>query len=105
MTVPGNDYEASCELCQAHRISPWFYEDTECWIAECESCSTPMIVWRRHGLPDPETEERLIGRLRATADAHFGEGEWWLDGRRRNIPDHWHCHARPAGGFFGRGWR
>jgi hypothetical protein len=23
----------------------------------------------------------------------------------RNIPDHFHAHARPAGGFFGHGFR
>jgi len=22
----------------------------------------------------------------------------------RNIPDHYHAHARPKGGFFGRGF-
>jgi hypothetical protein len=23
----------------------------------------------------------------------------------RNIPDHYHAHARPKGGFFGHGFR
>lgn len=103
MTQPGgpNGYDPDCELCLAHRLSPWLYEDQECWIAECIICSTPMIVWRPHGLPDEATEERLMERLRATADEYYGEAGWWADGRRRNIPDHWHCHARPAGGFFG----
>jgi hypothetical protein len=26
-----------------------------------------------------------------------------VDDHMRNIPDHWHAHARPKGGFFGRG--
>ena len=25
---------------------------------------------------------------------------YWIDPKRRRIPDHWHAHARPAGGFF-----
>jgi hypothetical protein len=29
-------------------------------------------------------------------------GEFWIDDHMRNIPDHWHAHARPNGGFFGR---
>lgn len=96
-------HDPDCELCLAHRLSEWFYEDEECWVAACIVCSTPMVVWRFHGLPDPDTEERLLGRLAPVADETFGAGAWWTDARRRNIPDHWHCHARPAGGFFGAG--
>ena len=29
----------------------------------------------------------------------------WLDDNMRNIPDHYHAHARPEGGFFGHGFR
>jgi hypothetical protein len=28
-------------------------------------------------------------------------GEFWMDDHMRNIPDHYHAHARPRGGFFG----
>jgi len=28
-------------------------------------------------------------------------GEFWVDGHMRNIPDHYHAHARPKDGFFG----
>ena len=28
-------------------------------------------------------------------------GEFWVDDHMRNIPDHYHAHARPDGGFFG----
>ena len=30
--------------------------------------------------------------------------EHWLDDNMRNIPDHYHAHARPQGGFFGHGY-
>ena len=33
-----------CELCEAAKMSEWFYEDDEMWIAECESCGVPMVV-------------------------------------------------------------
>jgi len=76
------------------------YEDDECWVAECLVCATPMIVWRPHGLPDYELEDRLLKRLEEAAADRYGQGGYWIDGQRRRIPDHWHAHARPEGGFF-----
>ena len=52
-----------CLLCRAERITPWHFEDEECWITDCLVCRTPMIVWRPHGLPDAEAESRLLTRL------------------------------------------
>ena len=40
----------NCDLCEAARITPWFHEDDICWIAECEICAVPMVVWRSHGV-------------------------------------------------------
>jgi hypothetical protein len=59
-----------------------------------------MVVWRVHGLPDESLERRLLDRLSSAAEARYGREGFWIDGRRRRIPDHWHAHARPAGGFF-----
>ena len=89
-----------CLLCSAERITPWHHEDDDCWIADCMVCATPMIVWRTHGLPDPDLEAGLLSRLEAVAAARYGAEGYWVDGERRRIPDHWHAHARPAGGFF-----
>jgi hypothetical protein len=68
-------------------------------VADCIVCMTPMIVWRIHGLPDPQLERAMLGRLEQVATARYGDG-FWVDPERRRIPDHWHAHARPAGGFF-----
>jgi hypothetical protein len=89
----------ACLLCTAERVTVWHFEDEQCWIADCMVCGTPMIVWRTHGLPEPELEGRLLRRLSAVASIRYPEG-YWLDGERRRIPGHWHAHARPAGGFF-----
>ncbi|MGQ0669669.1 MAG: hypothetical protein ACT4PO_08375 [Actinomycetota bacterium] len=89
-----------CLLCSAERITAWHFEDEECWVADCLVCATPMIVWRAHGLPEPQTEERLLTRLEEVASARYGAEGYWVDAARRRIPDHWHAHARPAGGFF-----
>jgi len=92
----------TCQLCRAERVTTWHFEDEECWVADCLICSTPMIVWRLHGLPEEEVERRLLERLADTARARYPAG-FWIDPERRRIPDHWHAHARPAGGFFGPG--
>ena len=52
------------------------------------------------GLPDPAVEATLLAHLERTAAARYGDEGYYIDGERRRIPDHWHAHARPAGGFF-----
>ena len=90
-----------CDLCRALKLTPWFFEDDICWIAECEICETPMVVWRFHGTTPPESHvAHMRERLREVATAQLGE--FWVDGHMRNIPDHYHAHARPKDGFFGR---
>ena len=87
-------------LCTAERVTPWHFEDDEVWVADCLICSTPMAVWRTHGLPDAAVEKRLLERLGAVAAERY-PGGYWIDPVRRRIPDHWHAHARPESGFFG----
>lgn len=92
--------ENDCLLCSAERVTDWLHEDDDCWVAECMVCRTPMVVWRTHGLPDPSQEVRLLAHLERVASERYGDEGFWVDGERRRIPDHWHAHARPAGGFF-----
>src|SRR5439155_413887 len=79
-----------CMLCRAERITPWFHEDEICWVAECEICETPMVVWREHGVePPPEHLSHMLAHLKDVAERQIGEH--WLDRHMRNIPDHWHA--------------
>ena len=95
---------AGCDLCRADRITPWYHEDDICWIAECEICAVPMVVWRFHGTEPPrEHLQHMHARLQDVAAAHFGE--FYVDDHMRNIPDHYHAHGRPKGGFFGHDFR
>lgn len=94
---------AHCDLCEAARITPWFYEDDVCWIAECEICCVPMVVWREHdSVPPQAVKDYLHQRLAHVVATHF-DFEHYVDDNMRNIPDHYHAHARPRGGFFGHG--
>lgn len=86
---------AGCELCRAARITPWFHEDAICWIAECEICTVPMVVWKRHGPhPPPDEEAHMLDQLTRVATELFGDGGFFLDPVMRQIPDHFHAHAR-----------
>jgi hypothetical protein len=87
-------------LCSAERLTEWHYEDADCWVTDCIVCMTPMIVWRTHGLPEPSVESALLVHLERIAAARYGAEGFYVDGERRRIPDHWHAHARPEGGFF-----
>lgn len=90
----------SCDLCEAARITPWYHSDDVCWIAECEICAVPMVVWRFHGTQPPDAHRaHMLAAIDVVASERVGE--WYLDDNMRNIPDHWHAHARPKGGFFG----
>ncbi len=84
-----------CDLCEAARFTHWYREDDICWIADCEVCSVPMVVWKPHGVEPPEPEiEHMMTELSRVADERFGPGEWSLDRTMRQIPDHFHAHCR-----------
>ena len=94
-----------CELCDAARMTEWFYEDDVCWVAECESCSVPMVVWKVHDPAPPEALRAVLHeRLAAVVAEHYVD-EHYVDDRLRTIPAHYHAHARPRRGPFGGGLR
>ena len=89
-----------CQLCDAEPLTARLHEDDDCWVADCLVCMTPMVVWRPHGLPDADLESQLLRILGEVAAARYGGEGYYVDPERRKIPDHWHAHARPTGGFF-----
>src|ERR1044072_1916705 len=98
--LPDDGKVVGCDLCRAKKITPWYHEDDGGWIAELDVCETPMVVWRRHGTqPPPAARAHMLARLGEVATQRVGE--YWVDDHMRNIPDHFHAHARPKGGFFG----
>ena len=55
-----------------------------------------MVVWREHDATPPESVKLVMHEhLAVVADHELGEGNWSLDDHMRNIPDHYHAHARP----------
>jgi hypothetical protein len=101
LTAPTPSHDPACDLCRAEKITRWYHEDELCWIAECTICATPMVVLRtHHKRPDAAVLEALHQRL-AEVVGEFFTFEHWIDDEMRRIPDHYHAHARPVGGFFG----
>ena len=97
---PGPEH---CDLCEAAHLTEWFYEDDVCWIAECEICAVPMVVWRVHSTsPTSDLLSYMHEKLALVVETHF-TFDHFVDDNMRNIPDHYHAHARPLGGFFGHG--
>ena len=86
------------ELVNALRAADFF--------ADCEVCVVPMVVWRNHGVePSADELEHMKAQLTAAGDARFGPGEWSLDDNMRQIPDHFHAHARDTDWFAQRATR
>ena len=101
VTATGLDPE--CELCEAARMTEWFHEDEVCWVADCEVCSVPMVVWKRHGAEPPAEEvEHMLASLAAVADRRLGVDVWSFDRVMRQIPDHFHAHARDPDWWYRR---
>lgn len=90
----------SCDLCEAARFTHWYSEDDICWVADCEVCSVPMVVWKRHGTePGADDLQHMLDRLREAGAVRFGDEPFELDQVMRQIPDHWHAHARDPDWF------
>jgi hypothetical protein len=57
-----------------------------------------MVVWREHDADPPDAiRAHLLERLREVADQRFGDSAYRIDDHMRNIPDHFHAHARDHG--------
>ena len=92
--------EDDCLLCRAEQVTARLFEDEECWVADCMVCATPWVGGGVPGPPDRVVLARPLEHLARHAATRYGDEGYWVDGRMRRIPDHWHAHARPAGGFF-----
>ncbi len=94
-----------CDLCELKEYTPWYARFTQPFrfaILDCDSCDTPMAVLAEHRI-ELAVEERafMVEALSLVARVKYGEGEFIIDQVMRQIPSHFHMHARPT--RF-RGW-
>lgn len=57
-----------------------------------------MVVWRFHGSePPPDALDHMLARLNEVGEEFLGNEKgvvWFIDRHMRQIPDHFHAHAR-----------
>ena len=89
---------ATCELCHLTHTTTWYAEFDEPFrfvILECDSCNVPMAVPGAHRKAPTRAEREVLGReLGKIADVKYPRG-WFFDDHMRQIPEHYHLHARP----------
>ena len=87
--------DEGCELCAAARYTHWYRLNDHGWVADCEVCQVPMVVWWHHGTDVSEDVlDELFAMLTEAADERFGPENWSLDQTMRQVPGHFHAHAR-----------
>ncbi len=91
-------HRVSCELCELSRSTTWYAEFEDPFrftILDCDSCDVPMAVigWHVKTLTAAESEV-VRAALTEVADSKYPQG-WFFDDHMRQIPDHYHTHARP----------
>ena len=89
---------AGCELCELARTTRWYAEHNEPFrfvVIDCDSCDVPMAVLGEHRSAIAEDERAILREaLTRIADEKYPQG-WTFDDKMRQIPDHYHAHARP----------
>jgi hypothetical protein len=92
-----------CELCQLAHATQWYDAVDEPFrfvILDCDSCDVPMAVLGAHRSTVSAEERSILQQaLAKVADDKYPQG-WFFDDHMRQIPDHYHLHARP----FPLGW-
>ncbi|MGH7785439.1 MAG: hypothetical protein ACRERC_01155 [Candidatus Binatia bacterium] len=95
----------ACELCDLRRTTTWYAEHDAPFrfvVIDCDSCDVPMAVLGAHRARPTDDERAYMQQVLARiADAKYANG-WFFDDHMRQIPDHYHLHARPYPAWFKR---
>ena len=97
--------ERKCELCELVRSTRWyaqFYDPLPFTVLDCDSCDTPMAVLGEHRATVSEEERATMVRALEMIGQTIGLGDILFDDRMRQIPDHYHLHARVAPAWWPR---
>ena len=97
--------ERPCELCELVRSTRWyaqFFHPLPFTVLDCDSCDTPMAVLGEHRATVSEEERAIMVRALEMVGETLGLGDILFDDRMRQIPDHYHLHARTAPAWWPR---
>ncbi len=90
-------YREDCPLCQAERLTHWYYADSIMWIANDLNKrgfkKRIIAVVKRHIRNPIDIEKMLIeSKLRKIANRVIGT--YTIDYQLRSVPGHWHIQAQ-----------
>ena len=89
---------AGCELCALARTTKWYAEIDAPFrfaVLDCDSCDVPMAVLGDHRRQPTDAESEAMRRELARIASEIYPQGWFFDDHMRQIPDHYHVHARP----------
>ena len=78
-------FDPACDLCEAAHLSEWHHEDDVCWVADCEVCGVPMVVWKPHGPTRPTAIEHMMAAADRGGRRPIRPG--WVVDRPGHAPD------------------
>ena len=104
--VPGDPSAAGsdCDLCEAARITPLVPRGRHLLDRRVRDLRSPDggLAQARDRAARRRSRAHARPARPASSPSSF-DFEHYVDDNMRNIPDHYHAHARPKGGFFGHG--
>lgn len=79
-----------CPLCDRKKLTHWYHEDDICWICNCKTRKTPMVVLKAHRKPIKNELEHMLNKAREL----FNMKTHTFDFNMKAVPDHFHFHLK-----------
>jgi hypothetical protein len=76
-----------CELCERKKLTKWYLDEKDWWIADCKTCGKPMIVYNHH-----EMNVKLSDVLFILQIVYSKFGKVKIRFNQRKVKDHLHWH-------------
>ena len=80
----------TCQLCDREQLTHWYHEDNICWICECKTCHSPLVVLKAHRKPIKNELEHMLNKSREI----FNLETHAFDFNQKKFKDHFHFHVR-----------
>ena len=92
--VPRHAPVDGCALCKRERLTTWYYDIGDWWVASCVTCKDPIVVYIHHTMYVPMAHLDYI--YKALRDGLFSAQPTMANYNfhRKSIPDHYYFHIR-----------
>jgi len=85
-----------CKICKLIKSNVYKYVDNnDIVISDCPDCQCLIGMKKVHSnYPTKEEIQDIINLGSKIALTKYGKNKWYLDMRKSEAPDHYHCHFR-----------